>query len=422
MAKADINKILTQPNNYRVVVKDRIAEITGGNLFDCESSNPAIASVSITGGSARVTGKKAGTAAIALGSNRGIVTVYNYQVSDPDLIKEYTLKQGGEVLFGDVGETKASPVSVLPASAYNTIAWESLDTDIVTAAQNGNITATGKGSAIVLGRFTDTWGVERDVHILATAGECKYDCPDCDGGGDEDKPISDKPDASDGDKLDTAHTGDSEDWFEIARNGDYSLIMRSKFISTYDGHYDDPAWQNTDYGTTNVYRDSRVRRAINAWWNGTAPGVADKLPAGARVRQFTMQNDAVNVLGTGDRDSGGLENGFSKPSRTSIPSGSEDVAFALSFTEAANFISKSYSTNGTGATQNSNTIAVRNFEKLIMPADKPYGFWLRTPSETVSAGGAVDLTGRAFQFHISSANEQGLVYPALWVKTAIFNF
>jgi len=418
MAKADINIILKQPNNYHVIIKGGNAEITGGNLFDCESNNSSVASVNIMSGNARINARKAGTAAIAIGSNRGIVTVYNYQVSDPDLIKEYTLRQGGEVLFGDAGETKNSPVSTVPVSAYNTISWESLDTSIVAVSPSGNITSTGRGSAIVLGTFTDTWGVERELHILAIAGECQYDCS---GGGDGGGTISEKPDATDGGTLDSSKTGDSEDWFEIARNGDYSLIIRSKFINIYDGHYNDPVWQNTDYGTTNIYRDSKVRRSINAWWNGNAPGIADKLSENARLRQFTMQNNAVNILGTGNSESGGLENGFSKPSHTSIPSGSEDVAFALSFTEAANFISKTYSTDGSGGSAYSNSIAVKNFEKLIIPADKPYGFWLRSPGSSSSTAGAVENAGRAFQFHLSSTSEQGLVYPALWVKTAIFS-
>jgi len=418
MAKADINTILIQPNNYHVIIKGNNAEVTGGNLFDCESNNSSVASVSITGGNTIITGKKAGTAIIAIGSNRGIVTVYNYQVSDPELIEEYTLKRGGEVLFNDAGEIKSSPVSTIPVSAYNTISWKSTDTGIVTVSSNGNILSTGKGSAIVSGMFIDTWGVERELHILVIVGECIYDCS----GGDDGGTISDKPNASDGDTLDSSHTGDSEDWFEIARNGDYSLIIRSKFINIYDGHYNDPAWQNTNYGTTNIYRDSRVRLSINAWWNGTAAGIADNLSNNARLRQFTMQNNAVNVLGTWDSETGGLENGFRKPSHTSIPSGSEDVAFALSFTEAANFISKRYSTNSTGSTQNSNPIAVKNFEKLIIPKDKPYGLWLRSPGSSSSTAGVVENTGNAFQFHLSSTIEQGLVYPALWVKTSIFNF
>jgi len=425
--KPDTNVELRQPNSYHVISKGSVFEIIGGNLYDCESSDTSIATVAIGGGNARVRGNQAGTAAIAVGSTRGIVAVYNYQIRDTSLISRYTLKESGEMLFSEIGVSKTNPLTTTPATAFDIISWKSFDTSVATVASDGSITSVGNGATLILGRFTDTWGVERDVHIIVGVGElCKCDCDENGGetGGDGGSEIADKPDITDGKTLDSTKTGDSADWFEIARNGDYSLIMRTKFINVYDGHYNEPSWQYSDYGSTNVYADSKIRKAINAWWNRTAAGVADNLPENARVRQFTMQNDAVNILGTGSSASGGLENGFSRPFPVSIPSGSQDVAFALSFTEAANFVSKTYSVSGSGDFANSDPIAEKNFDKVVIPSGV-YGAWLRSPgvSSPVVTAGIIENIGRAFQFKASSTDtsERGLVYPAMWVKTTIFD-
>jgi len=136
-----------------------------------------------------------------------------------------------------------------------------------------------------------------------------------------------------------------------------------------------------------------------------------------------MQNNAVTILGTGYSGSGGLANGFSKPSAVQIPSGSDDVAFALSYCEAANFCSKTYDTNGGGGTAASNSTAIKNYGKISIPQTWGYGMWLRSPGSQSYTAGALDYTGRAFQFHLTpeSVKEYGFLYPALWVDQAIFD-
>jgi hypothetical protein len=696
--KADTVITLPQPNAYRVIVKGNSAEIEGVSLYDCRSSNSAVATASFVNGNVRVTGNQAGAVSVAVGSNRGVVSLYNYQISDPARIKEYTLKQGGELFFATPGTGKNSPVLTVPPSAYNSISWTSSDSGVATVSPNGSVTAVSEGAAIITGRFTDIWGVAREVCFLvgvgvplgagdlstlatltnhgeliitdvhngytpdslaelaaavengkavlnseeptATAvqnaieklldalngleklpcgdiniiegddgrhykpvghppnvyevvnpdGSSKYEPPEyvyapdgkpgngkekpaiyCDrafwvespdgsniykmvdkngdlrespvvwggfnglfctdddmeaflfedgsywihmgqnvwreigkttigpltGGGpdgdpttepvkqifdntkqdgkyyvgplgvDDDGfffyygdslsngngkldstefelietdekfykddsgkmttqrpplPITDKPKETDGEILTPAQCGDSVSWVEVARNGDYSLIVRSKFINVYNGYYDEESWQVSPFGTTNVYKDSAVRTKINAWWNRTAVGVADNLSADARLRRFTVQSNAASVIGIGNAETGGLENGFSKPSNISIPSGSEDIAFALSFTEAANFASKTYAETAGGSSADSSTVAAANFGKIKIPAGYLYGMWLRSPGETADTAGAVDNNGRAFRFKLSAAtsNDKGLVYPALWVRTAIF--
>jgi len=135
-----------------------------------------------------------------------------------------------------------------------------------------------------------------------------------------------------------------------------------------------------------------------------------------------MQNDAVNVLGTGYSEAGGLANGFSKPTDIHIPSGSDDVAFALSFTEVANFISKSYTIKSSGGIADSNPTAVTNYGKIEIPASGRFGMWLRSPGALSDTAGELSgVDGRAFQFHINASNfgEYGFIYPALWIDSGM---
>jgi hypothetical protein len=170
--------------------------------------------------------------------------------------------------------------------------------------------------------------------------------------------IEEKPTLDEGRILTPLQTGDSENWVEIAKNGNYSLIVRAHYINIYEnGHKNDPPWNYAFYGANNAYGSSSVRSNINEWFNGTAG--TDKLPSGARLRQFTVQNNATSILGTGS-NAVGLTDGFSKPNPTYAPSGN-DVAFALSFGEAANFCSKTYFLrNSSPSDQKSPAIAAKN--------------------------------------------------------------
>ena len=235
-------------------------------------------------------------------------------------------------------------------------------------------------------------------------------------------PITDTPEGTADRVLDNNKTGDGT-WIEIAKSGGYSLIVRANYINVSGGHTGDPAYQYVDYGDTNVYQTSNVRTAINNWFNRNVTGSVDSLSAGARLRQFTVQNNAASVLGTSNKAAGGLTNGFSKPTDIKISSGADDVAFALSYCESANFISKQYALTGGGGYEDSSQIAVSNFSKLNIPQTWCYGMWLRSPGDnsTYQTGGALDYTGGVYQFHITHENEHGLIYPALWVDSAIFN-
>jgi hypothetical protein len=163
---------------------------------------------------------------------------------------------------------------------------------------------------------------------------------------------------------------------------------------------------------------------INKWFNGTVAGIAvDNLASGARLRQFTVQNNASGVLGTSST-AASLTNGFSKPTTTPAGTGN-DVAFALSFSEVANYYSLTcFVRDMAPQTRASVAEAVSNFGKVNLPAGNGYGMWLRSAGDSshIVTAGALDNTGRAFQFNINdpTSTEKGLMYPALWVDQAIF--
>ena len=721
-AKPDVVESFTQPNSYPTIEKGAsiVRPATGGR--DASSANSAIAAAAISGGNVTITGVKAGSMTVVVGSSAGWLLNWPYQITDSGNPAGYKIKNGGEVYINGptaAGKSIASPVTAVPAGAFGAIAWHSLQEDIATVSANGAITSKPnvKGAAVIVGEFTDKWGVNRDLHILVGVGvslggssdpnhpglgdllewirrgeailglepnpytddslraledavnggkgvldsqdpaeqqikdavggikkaleglvpknggglagpidgnyykpvgdpDNVYELVDKDGnskhqppkfiydrdgslkekpprlsgdeapavkgddnssyvfrvedpagsniwkrvkgdgalseddviwggpdgkpGGGDDRPLkkfggdwwvslgqnvwrkvngpqslgpltgggpnrnpatgpvakifdntakdgryyagplgpdetgyeyyygdpkaggdgyldstassphgddvkyyrdaddnmvtqppipsvgSGNPGAADpGRVLTPDKTGDSADWIEIARSGGYSLIVRKSYINIYtgSGHYGDPAWQYTAFGSSSAYGGSAVRTGINNWFktNVTAAN-GDNLPANARLRGYTVQNDAADKLGMGSTQAG-MANAFSKPTTYQVGDGN-DVAFALSYTEAANFCSKTHDVRGANPEmQPSANAAKANWSKLSLPQVYEYGMWLRTPGDLSQTAGALDYTGRAFQFRLdpSGNSERGLVYPALWVNAAIFN-
>jgi hypothetical protein len=219
-------------------------------------------------------------------------------------------------------------------------------------------------------------------------------------------------------------TGDRADWIEIATNAEYSLIVRTQYINTYlaDGRYGDPHYQYTDYGQSGSYPSSKPRELINIWFAGINSQHADNLPPLARIREFTVKNDSISKRGWGTGDRRGLTDSFSKPLGICDPVG-PDVAFALSFAEAAHFISKSSQLFGMLENESA-TAAVVNFERLDMPTgDVRYDkLWLRSPGSDNTQASALFNTGKVYQANVNGGDTGfALLYPACWVDTAIFS-
>ncbi|MCL2360008.1 MAG: hypothetical protein FWC74_09700, partial [Candidatus Bathyarchaeota archaeon] len=160
--------------------------------------------------------------------------------------------------------------------------------------------------------------------------------------------------------------------------------------------------------------DCLVRGCVNAWFNGVASGGADSLPVGARLRGYTMRHTAATVVGSCGVEVS-LFDGFSKPTFVQAGVG-DDVAFVLSFGEAANFLSLSFFDGNVGFL-GSGFGACVGFAKLSVPFVGGCGMWLRSPGDLGSVVGCLDSGGRVFQ---SSTGGNGFVYPAVWVHSSIF--
>ncbi|MCL2165384.1 MAG: hypothetical protein FWH55_13595 [Oscillospiraceae bacterium] len=241
-------------------------------------------------------------------------------------------------------------------------------------------------------------------------------------------PIDDAPIAVTGRILTQDQTGDNSNWIEIAQSGDYSLIVRAHYLNIYQSAYkngnlvyDDPAWQWTNFGATTVYENSSVRKYINAWFNGTAAGDADKLPADARLRGFTMQN-WPRTVGTSCNPAISLTDGFSKPVEYQVGFG-DDIAFALSYSEAANFCSNSYYTRSSISQNPSSAMAAANYSHILFPPGNLEDMLLRSPGDIASTAAilsnrySASVSGRVSQ---SSILLKGYVYPAVWVHRGVF--
>ena len=238
-----------------------------------------------------------------------------------------------------------------------------------------------------------------------------------------------------GKTLVPAKSGDNVNWNEIARYGNYSLIMRSHYVNWYTGkgYYNNDKWQYMPYGTSTAYCTSRVYSVTNAWFNGTNSANGDNLSMNARLRKFTVENNSRCVLGTAG-DEQGKTNGYSLPYNCKRSCGN-DVAFALSYGEAVAFVSDISYTWQNGV-RDSCAIASCNFKRFYWPpvpgaATNAAGAWLRSPGFTsycMVTAGALQITGGgrgyAFQSYAvcqDDGKERGYVYPALWVETAIFD-
>jgi len=243
------------------------------------------------------------------------------------------------------------------------------------------------------------------------------------------------PTGVDGRILTPDKTGDVVNWIEVARYGNYSLIVRANFLnanncgSFYYGKYE---YQYLAFSTgSTVYTTSNLYMSLNNWFKGNANSTAENLPANARLRQFTMENTALTAIGTASTKAG-LTNGFSIPTITQRGTG-DNIAFAMSYSEAVNFISHTHFVRESNPqTQNSNDIARANWTKISIPAYDPAsklnmcGAWLRSPGDTNNTVGILSndryLGGRVFQYHVNNGPQEcGFAYPALWVSQGIFD-
>jgi uncharacterized repeat protein (TIGR02543 family) len=213
--------------------------------------------------------------------------------------------------------------------------------------------------------------------------------------------------AVNGRTLTTSMTNDTSDWIEIAQDGGYSLILRKEVLPN----------SKTAFSSNSVdFYDSRTpplaRVSVNDWFKNT-------LSSTARLRDFTVKNNAVSTRGS----FAALSSGFSVPSSEVARTG-DDVAFLLSFAEAALFCSQQYATSST-TWISSSSVAQSNYAKLTLPPGSDEDFWwLRSPGWTntvTSSVGSHSLFVSGTVYAVTTSVAHPYIRPALWVKSSIFS-
>jgi hypothetical protein len=231
----------------------------------------------------------------------------------------------------------------------------------------------------------------------------------------------------DGRIIPASMTGDTSAWVEIAQFSGYALIIRQDPIS--NAHM---AYRN-DYALDNMYAFSTVRKEINNWYNS-------ELSSTARLRNFAVTNNVMSNLGS---YGAAYIDGISKPLGVAAPKG-DDVAFALSFCEAAYFCSTQYycQANST-AIEASPNLAFNNYHKLrpafagrSQSGNSSQAYWLRSPGKSSRYAGAVDFqigAPRDYEIPFTDAEACGRVNmhtvigsfchyrPAMWVEMELFD-
>ena len=188
-------------------------------------------------------------------------------------------------------------------------------------------------------------------------------------------------------------------WVEISRNGEYSLIVKSDVtgveISTIycDGD------EYIPYGLLDTSDPDNLRSKMNYWYDNA-------LDSDARMRSFTVGHDALTKVGTwGDVDD---PDGFSEPTGVAV---SSDVAFPLSYQEAANYLSYRYYTT---SYQISSATAFENWQKLEY-RDITTG--LRSPGSNPALAANLNTTGSVSN---NNTHASYVLRPAVWVHSSIF--
>ena len=221
---------------------------------------------------------------------------------------------------------------------------------------------------------------------------------------------ADIPTGVDGRILPASKVGDNSEWLEIARYNGYSLILRRQVLSNGQVAFDS---RNID-----AYQISDVRTMVNNWFKNT-------LSSTARIRDFTVKSNPLTEIGY----FGVTSNGFCLPTATAARTG-DDVAFLLSFGEAAMFCSEQYAITTTSWTS-SPAVAKKNFSKI--PDTPTYNniykafWWLRSgghnasSTKSASSVGSHSLTLINCVYASSSQANYPYLRPALWVGSGIFD-
>lgn len=115
-------------------------------------------------------GLKPGVSVVTVGTRIGQICPYRFLVVDPANITSYTLKGGAEGRIAAKNQTLSIPVTTIPAGSAGKISWSSLNDAVATVSGATVKAVVDAGAAVVLGKFTDPWGLEHTIPYLVVIG------------------------------------------------------------------------------------------------------------------------------------------------------------------------------------------------------------------------------------------------------------
>ena len=175
--------------------------------------------------------------------------------------------------------------------------------------------------------------------------------------------------------------------------------MRTKVVDGSQGGYG-----ISSYSETSNYNNSGVKMRTNSFYASLAPTSA--------LRQNAVLHDATSKLGVWGYLN--AASGMSTPTET-IATGTLDVAFALSYQEAASYCSTKYYNGGIASPSG----AQSNWNRLKSKGDSgTANSWLRSIGASTNNASAFGIDGGIGSAFLTSPC---YVRPALWVKSDIID-
>ena len=293
-----------------------------------------------------------------------------FTVGNSSAWKDQNLAVNDSVNFGAISKN--------PADSTSTLTYVSSNTSVVTVDPvTGVATAKAAGTATI--KVVNQLGEQVGSTIAITVPN----------------PITppNPGQPGDGSTVGTV-TNAAGTFIEIARNGGYSLIVRTENVATNV--------KFNDSGSGNDYNTSTIRTYVNNWWTNTGSAA---FPAGK-----VMQNNVADNKGEWSV----ANTGFSAPTATAATSTTANAAFLLSYSEAAKFCSRY---EYIGGWKDSNSTAITNWGRLS--DETSANWWLRSANTSTGDAAIVYYNGYALHTYVSYSSG---VRPALWVESSIVNY
>ena len=183
-----VNLIDTSPSGFTELEVGATVTNMVANINEIDSSDISIATVEHTTGAFGMTavltragdGANLGPVSALVGSGEGNVQVFTYHVVDSRNIVTYTLPINAQLTLGRNLQNQAlagvAAANDNGADARNQIYWTSMNEAVVTV-NNGTAgdvptinTLDVNDSALLVGTFTDMWGVDHAVSVLINVG------------------------------------------------------------------------------------------------------------------------------------------------------------------------------------------------------------------------------------------------------------